>query len=86
MKATIPKDSVVSFDTATNCEIYNDYNRVGLSIIRPNRKDIQLNRITRNDVTVFYPFVTTETREYDEPDSVALEYLYMKEQEIKITR
>ena len=86
MKATIPRDCVVSFDTSTNCEIYNDYNRVGLSIIRPNRKDIQLNRVTRNDVTVFYPFVTTETREYDEPDSVALEYLYMREQEIKITR
>ncbi len=85
MKATIPRDSVVSFDTSTNCEIYNNYNRVGLSIIRPNRKDIQLNRVTRNDVTVFYPFITTD-KEYDEPNSVALEYLYMKEQEIKVTR
>lgn len=85
MESTIPKDSVVSFDTAPNCEMYNSWDRVGLSIIRPNRKNIQLNRVTANDITVFYPFVVTETH-YNEPDSVALEYLYMKDQEIKITR
>ena len=86
MDTTIPRDGVVSFDTSTNCEIYNSFNRVGLSIIRPNRKEIKLDRIPANDITVFYPFVTTETREHDEPNSVALEYLYMKDQEIKITR
>ena len=85
MDTTIPRDSRVSFDTSVNCEIYNSFNRVGLSIIRPNRKEIQLDRIPANDVTVFYPFVTTE-EEHDEPNSVALEYMYMKEQEIKITR
>lgn len=85
MKTTIPRDSVVSFDTHTNCEIYNDFNNVGLSIIRPNRKEIKLNNVTANDVTVFYPFIATD-KYYDEPNSVALEYLYMKDQEIKITR
>ena len=85
MDTTIPRNSRVSFDTSVNCEIYNSFNRVGLSIIRPNRKEIQLDRIPANDVTVFYPFVTTE-EEHDEPNSVALEYMYMKEQEIKITR
>lgn len=85
MKSTIPRDSVVSFDTSTNCEMYNSYDRVGLSIIRPNRKEIRLNRIPANDVTVFYPFVVSEVQ-HNEPNSVALEYLYMKDQEIKITR
>ena len=85
MKATIPRDSIVSFDTNVNCEIYNRNNRVGLSIIRPNRKEIKLNRIPANDLTIFYPFVNTEVQ-HDEPDSVALEYLYMREQEIRITR
>ena len=85
MKSTIPRDSVVSFDTSSNCEIYNSSDRVGLSIIRPNHREIQLNKITANDVTVFYPFVATESQ-YDEPNSVALEYLYMREQETKITR
>lgn len=85
MKSTIPRDSVVSFDTSSNCEIYNKTDRVGLSIIRPNHREIQLDKITANDITVFYPFVATETQ-HDEPNSVALEYLYMKEQEIKITR
>lgn len=85
MEYTIPRDSVVSFDTSSNCEMYNSHNRVGLSIIRPNHKEIELNKITANDITVFYPFVITE-KHYDEPNSVALEYLYMKDQEIKITR
>jgi hypothetical protein len=85
MDSTIPRDSVVSFDTASNCEMYNSYDRVGLSVIRPNHKEIRLNRITANDITVFYPFVVTELQ-HNEPDSVALEYLYMKDQEIKITR
>lgn len=85
MKSTIPRDSVVSFDTSSNCEIYNKNDRVGLSIIRPNHREMQLNRITANDVTVFYPFVVSE-EEHNEPNSVALEYLYMREQEIKITR
>ena len=80
MKSTIPKDSVVSFDTSSNC-----VDRVGLSIIRPNHREIQLNKVTANDITVFYPFVVTD-KEYDEPNSVALEYLYMREQETKITR
>lgn len=85
MKSTIPKDSVVSFDTSSNCELYNRVDRVGLSIIRPNHREIQLNKVTANDITVFYPFVVTD-KEYDEPNSVALEYLYMREQETKITR
>lgn len=85
MQSTVPRDSIVSFDTSTNCEIYNNFDTVGLSIIRPNRKEIKLNRIPANNVTVFYPFISTETI-HDEPDSVALEYLYMKEQSIKITR
>jgi len=85
MKSTIPRDSVVSFDTSSNCEIYNKNDRVGLSIIRPNHREMQLNRITANDVTVFYPFVVSE-EEHNEPNSVALEYLYMREQEVKITR
>lgn len=85
MDSTIPKDSMVSFDTAPNCEIYNSFDRVGLSIIRPNRKEIRLNKVPANDITVFYPFVATEV-DHNEPDSVALEYLYMKDQEIKITR
>ena len=85
MKSTIPRDSVVSFDTSSNCEIYNKNDRVGLSIIRPNHREMQLNRITANDVTVYYPFVVSE-EEHNEPNSVALEYLYMREQEIKITR
>lgn len=85
MDTTIPRDSVVSFDTSVNCEIYNNYDRVGLSIIRPNRKFINLNKVPANDVTVFYPFISTEVQ-HDEPNSVALEYMYMKEQEIKITR
>ena len=75
----------MSFDTSSNCEIYNKNDRVGLSIIRPNHREMQLNRITANDVTVFYPFVVSE-EEHNEPNSVALEYLYMREQEIKITR
>ena len=85
MRNTIPRDSIVSFDAHSNVEIYNDYSRVGLSIIRPNLKEIRLNRIPKNDLTIFYPFVTT-TKECDEPNSVALEYLYMKEQEIKVQR
>lgn len=85
MKSTIPRDSVVSFDTSSNCEIYNKNDRVGLSIIRPNHREIQLNKVTANDITVFYPFVVSE-EEHNEPNSVALEYLYMREQEVKITR
>lgn len=85
MDSTIPRDSIVSFDTSVNCEIYNNYDRVGLSIIRPNRKFVNLNNVTANDVTVFYPFIATE-EQHNEPNSVALEYMYMKEQEIKITR
>ena len=85
MKSTIPRDSVVSFDTSSNCEMYYKIDRVGLSIIRPNHREIQLNKITANDITVFYPFVVAE-EEHNEPNSVALEYLYMKEQETKITR
>lgn len=85
MDSTIPRDSIVSFDTSVNCEIYNNYDRVGLSIIRPNRKFVNLNKVPANDVTVFYPFIATE-EQHNEPNSVALEYMYMKEQEIKITR
>ena len=85
MTTTVPRDSIVSFDDSVNCELHKQNDRVGLSVIRPNRKGIQLNRILKNDLTIFYPYVVTE-RECDEPDSVALEYLYMKEQEIKITR
>lgn len=85
MDSTIPRDSIVSFDTTSNCEMYNSYDRVGLSVIRPNHKEIRLNRIPANDITVFYPFIATETQ-HNEPDSVALEYLYMKDQEIRITR
>ena len=75
----------MSFDAHANAEIYNKHSRVGLSIIRPNLKQIRLNRIPANDLTIFYPFVVPE-KEYDEPNSVALEYLYMSEQEIKVQR
>lgn len=85
VEPTAPKNSIVLFDKHINTEIYDDYNTCGLSIIRPNRKEIHLNKIDRNDKTIFYPFLKT-SKEYDDPDSVAIEYAYSKEEMIKIIR
>ncbi|MCF0116033.1 MAG: hypothetical protein HUJ56_11845 [Erysipelotrichaceae bacterium] len=79
------KASVVGFDKRSCAEMYNKHESVGLSIIRPNRKEIMLNNITKNNITVFYPFIR-ECEEYDEPESVSIEYLYSTEQTITINK
>ena len=85
VEPTATKDSIVLFDKHINVELYDDYNICGLSIIRPNRKEIHLNKIDKNDKTIFYPFLKS-SKEYDDPDSVAIEYAYSREEIIKIIR
>jgi hypothetical protein len=85
VEPTAPEDSIVLFDKHINVEFFDDYSTVGLSIIRPNRKEVHLNKIDRNDKTIFYPFLKSND-DYDDPDSVAIEYAYSKEETIKIIR
>ena len=75
-------ESYGQLDILFDGHLYSILNRLQMENVQ---KFVNLNKVPANDVTVFYPFIATE-EQHNEPNSVALEYMYMKEQEIKITR